>query len=32
MVDILERKTSFRETLVGNAGQNQLSQFHADPV
>jgi hypothetical protein len=27
MVDILERKTSFRDTLAGNAGQDRLSQF-----
>jgi len=32
MVDILERKTSFRETLAGNAGQDRLSQFQASPV
>ena len=29
MVDILERKTSFRETLAGNAGQDRLNQFQA---
>ena len=29
MVDILERKTSFRETLAGNAGRDRLSQFQA---
>ena len=27
MVDILERKTSFRDTLAGKAGQDRLSQF-----
>ena len=27
MVDILERKSSFRDTLAGNAGQDRLSQF-----
>ena len=27
MVDILERKTSFRDTLAGNAGRDRLSQF-----
>ncbi len=27
MVDILERRTSFRDTLAGNAGQDRLSQF-----
>jgi hypothetical protein len=27
MVDILERKTSFRDTLTGKAGQDRLSQF-----
>ena len=32
MVDILERKTSFRETLAGNAGQDRLSQFQAGPA
>jgi hypothetical protein len=26
-VDILERKTSFRDTLAGKAGQDRLSQF-----
>ena len=31
LVDILERKTSFRETLAGNAGQDRLSQFQASP-
>ena len=29
MVDILERKTSFRDTLASNAGQNKLSRFQA---
>ena len=29
MVDILERKTSFRDTLAGNAGQDRISQFQA---
>ena len=29
MVDILERKTSFRETFAGNAGQDRLNQFQA---
>ena len=29
MVDILERKSSFRDTLAGNAGQDRLSQFQA---
>ena len=32
MVDILERKTSFRETLAGNAGQDRLNQFQAGPA
>jgi len=32
MADILERKTSFREALAGNAGQDRLSQFQASPV
>ena len=32
MVDILERKTSFRETLAGKAGQDRLSQFQAGPA
>lgn len=32
MVDILERKTSFRETLAGNAGQDRLNQFRAGPA
>ena len=32
MVDVLERKTSFRETLAGNAGQDRLSQFQAGPA
>lgn len=31
LVDILERKTSFRETLAGHAGQDRLSQFQATP-
>ena len=29
LVDILERKTSFRETLAGHAGHGLLSQFRA---
>lgn len=32
MVDLLERKTSFRDTLEGKAGQDRLSQFQAGIV
>ena len=32
MVDVLERKTSFREMLAGNAGKDRLNQFQTGPA